>query len=106
MKIPATTSPSWTTGATSGKAPHQLCPAWKRGKVTTIANAAGLNTFPARVRTTYLVTTANADVSTTTYHGVWTLSTMDTIRAVRTAPLGNSQRVWRVRRMTTSSVAA
>src|SRR6188768_3079116 len=71
-----------------------------------MASAAGLKTLAARVRTTYLLRTAAADVTVTTYHGVCALRTIDTIIAVRTAPLGNVQRVPRARRISASITPA
>src|SRR5436190_5889893 len=65
-------------------------------------SAAGLNRLPARDRNAYLDRTATTDAAVATYHGACALSTMATIIAVSTAPLGNSHRVWRARRMIAS----
>jgi hypothetical protein len=41
----------------------------------------------------YLLMMATAETNAATYQGVCVLRTIDTIKAVRTAPLGNSHRV-------------
>src|SRR5689334_7728857 len=92
MKMPVAKSiDRLMSGATSGRAPHQLWAVWKTWKTITSASAAGLNTFAERVRKTYLLTTAIAEAQAGTYHGSWGLSTIATISPVSMAPLGNSQ---------------
>ena len=64
-----------------------------------IASAAGLNTFAVRERKMYLLRTASTEVMVITYHGSCARSTIATIMAVSTAPLGNSQACFLTRRI-------
>src|SRR5664279_662703 len=68
-----------------------------------IASAAGLNTLAERERTRYLLRTAATDVMVVTYHGSCARSTIATIMAVSTAPLGNSHTFFPARRMSRST---
>src|SRR6266478_1979850 len=54
----------------------------------------------------YLLTIANAEVQTATYHGSYGLKTIATNKPVRTAPSGNSQTPYFFRRINTSIRAA
>src|SRR5579863_566175 len=67
-----------------------------------MARAAGLNTFADLERRTYLLRTPITDVMVVTYQGSCARSTIVTIMAVMTAPLGNSQDFLRKRRIRTS----
>src|ERR1022692_196395 len=71
-----------------------------------IASAAGLNTFADRERKTYLLSTPATDAIDVTYHGSCARSTIATIVAVSTAPLGNSQTFFLARRITASTTPA
>src|SRR5438270_8431928 len=68
-----------------------------------MASAAGLNTFAERDRRIYLLNTPAIDVTVTTHHGSCARSTMATIIAVNTAPLGNSSASFLTRRMNIST---
>src|ERR1017187_4283419 len=68
-----------------------------------IASAAGLNTFADRERKTYLLSTPATDAIDVTYHGSCGRSTIATIMAVSTAPLGNSQAFFLARRISAST---
>src|ERR1035441_9555205 len=68
-----------------------------------IASAAGLNTLAERERTRYLLRTAATEVMVVTYHGSCARSTIATIMAVSTAPLGNSHTLFPARRMSRST---
>src|SRR3569832_742254 len=67
-----------------------------------IARAAGLKTFADLERNTYLLTTATEAVKASTYQGSWARRTIATIMALSTAPDGNSQTPFRMRRTTRS----
>src|SRR5262245_41347125 len=66
-------------------------------------SAAGLNTFAVRERKAYLLRTPRTEVIVTTYHGSCARSTIATIIAVSTAPLGNSQTFFLTRRIRRST---
>src|SRR6185437_11879143 len=68
-----------------------------------MASAAGLKRLALRDRKMYLLSTAATDVIVTTYHGSCVRSTIETIIAVSTAPLGNSQAFFRNQRIATST---
>src|SRR5258708_38145162 len=68
-----------------------------------IASAAGLNTFAARERNMYLLRIAATEVRVVTYHGSCARSTIATISAVSTAPLGISQTFFLARRISAST---
>src|SRR5215471_3756864 len=68
----------------------------------TTARAAGLKMLAKRLRKTYLLTTAIADVAAATYHGSYGLRIIAMIKPVSTAPLGNSQALFLFRIMKTS----
>src|SRR5271169_1511627 len=67
-----------------------------------MASAAGLNTFADLERRTYLLRTPITEVMVVTYQGSCARSTIVTIMAVMTAPLGNSHDFFRNRRIRTS----
>src|ERR1017187_8160358 len=68
-----------------------------------IASAVGLNTFATRERKMYLLRIATTEVMVVTYHGSCARSTIATIMAVSTAPLGNSQAFFLARRISAST---
>src|SRR5579862_2812758 len=71
-----------------------------------IASAAGLNTLAERERNMYLLRTAATAVMATMYHGSCARKTIAVMRAVSTAPLGNSQTFFIALRISVSTKAA
>src|SRR5580698_3666088 len=105
--MPPTRSTARThMGETCGSAPHQLCAVGNTYIPATRANAAGLNTFAVRVRIRYLLDTATTDSASGTYQCSCARTTIVTIIAVSTAPLGNCQIPRRSLRMHTSTTPA
>src|SRR6185369_15775145 len=71
-----------------------------------MARAAGLNIFANRLRKTYLLTTAIAEVHAPTYHGSNGLKIIATKNPVRKAPLGYCQVPATLRRIKKSMMPA